>query len=297
MSTFVKTSKYSVAELTALGLEPKHQAVYRFLVERSNRVGTCFPALNTIAAATGIATRTTIIKIIDFLCSVGLISRTRRNYEKGGKKSNLYSVKECKARESNPDTTYVHEIDSKVIPHVGGKKDHSDFVKYWEYNTEVRKEYDNATGANNFMEIVSRFKKWVIETYNGTDYDGLFRNWIANEIEKHNRKASKKVHTKTVTSAKKLEAEIEAKAPNRELTKPEKAFWDACQKAIQSRAVLNNLADGFDNILIEDVTVRGSRDLRIQFKPSANYAVRSAIETNKHAITECYLSNQFGAVV
>jgi DNA-binding transcriptional MocR family regulator len=60
-----------------------------YLVNRSSRELTCFPAIPTMARETGLSERT-VQRALKELCEEGYISRRQRFRKNGGQSSNLY---------------------------------------------------------------------------------------------------------------------------------------------------------------------------------------------------------------
>ena len=70
-------------------LKPNGIAVYNALCRFADREGTCYPSIQTIARKIGIG-RSTVIKAIQTLVSLGLVEVETRYSSNGDKDSNLY---------------------------------------------------------------------------------------------------------------------------------------------------------------------------------------------------------------
>jgi predicted transcriptional regulator len=73
----------------ASSLPSRAKTVMFYLVNRSNKELTCFPAIPTIAKETGLSERT-VQRALKELCEEGYIKKTSRYRENGGQSSNLY---------------------------------------------------------------------------------------------------------------------------------------------------------------------------------------------------------------
>lgn len=67
-------------------LAPREKLVLLYLLDRADRLGTCWPSLNTIAQATGIS-RSGVIRSLKRLAEAGLVS-----WDNQGQGSNLYRI-------------------------------------------------------------------------------------------------------------------------------------------------------------------------------------------------------------
>lgn len=67
------------------------KSVLAFLAHLANRDGICWPRVETIAEGTGFCRRT-VIRSMQSLESRGLLTRTGRTGQHGGKASNLYAL-------------------------------------------------------------------------------------------------------------------------------------------------------------------------------------------------------------
>ena len=74
--------------------ELSHRAklVYIFLKDHTDKDGTCWPGINTIAAGLKLS-RSTIKRALDDLVKAGLVEKSSRWRENGSLSSNLYQVK------------------------------------------------------------------------------------------------------------------------------------------------------------------------------------------------------------
>jgi len=73
----------------ASGLPGRAKTVMFYLVNRSSRELTCFPAIPTIARETGLSERT-VQRALKELCEEGYISKRLRFRKNGGQSSNCY---------------------------------------------------------------------------------------------------------------------------------------------------------------------------------------------------------------
>jgi predicted transcriptional regulator len=62
-----------------------------YLKERSDRDGTCWPAVQTIARELKLS-RATVCRALDDLCRAGFLEKSERWRENGGRTSNLYKI-------------------------------------------------------------------------------------------------------------------------------------------------------------------------------------------------------------
>lgn len=67
-------------------------AVYRYLFDRANRQGQCWPAIATVARDLHLS-ENTVRRALDDLRHAGLITTTQRTRKNGGKSSLLYTLK------------------------------------------------------------------------------------------------------------------------------------------------------------------------------------------------------------
>ena len=73
----------------ASSLPGRAKTIMFYLVNRSSRELTCFPAIPTIARETGLSERT-VQRALKELCEEGYIVKTPRYRKNGGQSSNLY---------------------------------------------------------------------------------------------------------------------------------------------------------------------------------------------------------------
>lgn len=66
-------------------------AVYMYLSDRTNRSGTCWPGINTIAKDLNLS-RSTVKRALNDLVQHGYLRKDFRYRENGGKTSNLYTI-------------------------------------------------------------------------------------------------------------------------------------------------------------------------------------------------------------
>ena len=75
----------------AAGLPHRAVSVYMYLKDRTNRDGTCWPSIRTIAEELKLS-RATVYRALDDLCKAGFLTREQRWRENGGRTSNLYKI-------------------------------------------------------------------------------------------------------------------------------------------------------------------------------------------------------------
>ena len=73
-------------------LSHRARVVYIYLKDHSNKEGTCWPGINTIAAGLKLS-RSTVKRALDDLARAGLMEKSRRWRENGSLSSNLYRLK------------------------------------------------------------------------------------------------------------------------------------------------------------------------------------------------------------
>ena len=73
-------------------LSHRAKSVYIYLKDHSNKEGTCWPGINTIAAGLNLS-RSTIKRALDDLVTAGLVEKSSRWRENGSLSSNLYRLK------------------------------------------------------------------------------------------------------------------------------------------------------------------------------------------------------------
>ncbi len=73
-------------------LSHRAKAVYIYLKDHSNKEGTCWPGINTIAAGVSLS-RSTVKRALGDLVRAGLVEKSSRWRENGGLTSNLYRIK------------------------------------------------------------------------------------------------------------------------------------------------------------------------------------------------------------
>ncbi len=73
-------------------LSHRAKVVYIYLKDHSNKEGTCWPGIKTIAAGVSLS-RSTVKRALDDLVKAGLVEKSSRRRENGGVTSNLYLVK------------------------------------------------------------------------------------------------------------------------------------------------------------------------------------------------------------
>ena len=72
-------------------LPHRARAVYMYLKDRSNKDGACWPSIRTIAGELN-HSRATVCRALDDLRRAGLLEKTDRWRENGGRTSNLYKI-------------------------------------------------------------------------------------------------------------------------------------------------------------------------------------------------------------
>jgi len=75
----------------AADLPHRAVAVYMYLKDRTNKDGTCWPSIRTIAGELKLS-RATVYRALDDLYQAGFLTREQRWRENGGKTSNLYKI-------------------------------------------------------------------------------------------------------------------------------------------------------------------------------------------------------------
>ena len=75
----------------AANLPHRAVAVYMYLKDRTNKDGICWPSIKTIARELKLS-RATVSRALDDLCEVGLLEKSERWRENGGRTSNLYRL-------------------------------------------------------------------------------------------------------------------------------------------------------------------------------------------------------------
>lgn len=75
----------------ASDLPHRARAVYMYLKDRTNKDGTCWPSIRTIARELKLS-RATVCRALDDLCRAGLLEKSKRWRENGGCTSNLYRI-------------------------------------------------------------------------------------------------------------------------------------------------------------------------------------------------------------
>ena len=72
-------------------LPHRARAVYMYLKDRTNKDGTCWPSIRTVARELHLS-RATVYRALDDLCNAGLLTKENRWRENGGCTSNLYRI-------------------------------------------------------------------------------------------------------------------------------------------------------------------------------------------------------------
>ena len=73
-------------------LSHRAKTVYIYLKDHSNKEGTCWPGINTIATGLNLS-RSTVKRALEDLVKVGLVEKSSRWRENGSLSSNLYRIK------------------------------------------------------------------------------------------------------------------------------------------------------------------------------------------------------------
>ena len=71
------------------------KAVYMYLKDRANRIGTCWPGINTIAKDLHLS-RSTVKRAIADLTAHGYLKKEPQLRENGSSSSNLYSIEKLR---------------------------------------------------------------------------------------------------------------------------------------------------------------------------------------------------------
>lgn len=79
------------SSIYAADLPHRAVAVYMYLKDRTNKEGTCWPSIKTIARELKLS-RATVCRALDDLCKAGLLTKDMRWRENGGRTSNLYKI-------------------------------------------------------------------------------------------------------------------------------------------------------------------------------------------------------------
>ena len=72
-------------------LPHRARAVYMYLKDRTNKDGICWPSIRTVARELHLS-RATVYRALDDLCKAGLLEKSERWRENGGRTSNLYKI-------------------------------------------------------------------------------------------------------------------------------------------------------------------------------------------------------------
>ncbi len=72
-------------------LPHRARVVYMYLKDRTNKDGTCWPSIRTIAGELQLS-RATVCRALDDLCQAGFLTREQRWRENGGRTSNFYKI-------------------------------------------------------------------------------------------------------------------------------------------------------------------------------------------------------------
>ncbi len=75
----------------AADLPHRAVAVYMYLKDRTNKDGTWWPSIRTIAGELKLS-RATVCRALDDLCKAGFLAKEDRWRENGGRTSNLYRI-------------------------------------------------------------------------------------------------------------------------------------------------------------------------------------------------------------
>ena len=73
-------------------LSHRAKVVYIYLKDHANKMGTCWPGINTIAAGLNLS-RSTVKRALDDLVKAGLVEKSIRWRKNGSLTSNLYRIK------------------------------------------------------------------------------------------------------------------------------------------------------------------------------------------------------------
>ena len=94
-------------------LPSRAKTVMFYLVNRSNKELTCFPAIPTIAREIGLSERT-VQRALKELVEEGFVEKSSRYRENGGQSSNLYRLDVEKNRKSEETNIEADESESNV---------------------------------------------------------------------------------------------------------------------------------------------------------------------------------------
>ena len=72
-------------------LNHRAKAVYIYLKDHSNKEGTCWPGINTIASGLNLS-RSTVKRALNDLAKAGLVEKSSRWRDNGSLSSNLYQI-------------------------------------------------------------------------------------------------------------------------------------------------------------------------------------------------------------
>lgn len=97
-------------------LPSRAKTVMFYLVNRSNKELTCFPAIPTIARETGLSERT-VQRALKELVEEGFVKKTPRYRGNGGQSSNLYSL------DVEKDCQYGEDTDNSVRSETKGQSE------------------------------------------------------------------------------------------------------------------------------------------------------------------------------
>lgn len=107
-----------IERVYSLELTQRATLVAFYLINRSDREGTCFPGVKTIAKECNISTRT-VQRALNDLEEAGFLVRESRFHEQGGQRSNLYYLQvlenEQVHEQTVEDQNYEDINDSDVI--------------------------------------------------------------------------------------------------------------------------------------------------------------------------------------
>lgn len=167
------------------GLPPNKQVTLAWLIfHTNNNTGVAFPSINTLCKECGIASRTTMIKVLTELEQEGFIKKKHRQREGGGYTSNEYEVfikrtsPSAKAESGvvqNVDTNYKNKNQKKLehwCPRFQrcfdswGKGNYKQSLKYWgELHDDDR-------------QLVEKNISIFLKQLENDKYKPFFQNWI-----------------------------------------------------------------------------------------------------------------------
>jgi len=167
------------------GLAPNKQTVLAWLIFHTNtNTGVAFPSINTLCAECGIASRTTMIKVLSELEKEGYIKKKHRQREGGGYTSNEYEVF---IKRTSPSTKSVSAVVQEVD--TNHKKKNQKKLEHW---SEQFQRCFNLWNKGNFKhslkywgeleatdrDLIERNIPIFLKKLDDDKYKPFFQNWI-----------------------------------------------------------------------------------------------------------------------